>query len=460
MVVAEDIQRIVIVGGPGGRERAIEQRLLQERPQLEITHVPVLPIDQLMIAIAAVNPDFVISGSEVPIAEGLADRLKAKRIPCFAPSQVAAQLETSKSFAIRIMDGASRRGSAQSARRSRNTKRVPHPRSRILYRMKDVERFFWPQMLPLVVKEDGLTGGKGVTIAETKEQFFEAVGRAFQNHPGRPVVIQRFVQGIEMSVFAFTDGTHISPLVSAQDYKRRFDDENAEEKNTLRENPMTGGMGAYSPHILWSKILEQQVKDRVFQPVLQTMRQLGMPFRGFLYAGLMLVVGENMRLVGFEVLEFNCRLGDPEAQVILPRLRGDFLAMMVACAEGNSQAELPSISWERDGDSSIVAVGVVTTGYPGQESVEAQERLPNIVLRTPDPAYPERRRGDARVLATSKVQEQTDGTFRVVGPGRVLWVVSEGNLKEAARQAFNLAQEICSQAEGLLDCRTDIAEVM
>ncbi|MBI2113227.1 MAG: phosphoribosylamine--glycine ligase [Candidatus Wildermuthbacteria bacterium] len=431
MVSVEEIQRVAIVGGPGGREAAIEKRLLEERPHLTIIHIPVMSMVQLVTNIAKAIPDFVIAGSEAPLVQGLANSLKGLGIPCFGPTQQASQLEGSKAFAISRMKKCG----------------VGHPRSFVVSSMDDarVVILSWPVDSKIVVKADGLASGKGVTIARTKEEALHAVGENFKRYPGLSVVLQEFVAGFEMSVFGFTDGNTVSSLVSAEDYKQR----------SAKDSRMTGGMGAYAPHRLWTPELEQQIRTRVFLPMLQEMREPGIPYRGVLYAGLMLILNEGGEVSDFVVLEFNCRFGDPEAQVILPLLKGDFLALMHACVYGGV-AQVP-LRW--DNDTSVVAVVIVTPGYPGQETPETQAMLEGLALHIPDKLYRSARWSNAYVLKSSKVQKQIDGTYRIVGSGRVLTVVARNkSMWQARNRALSVVRAICSQAQGLLSFREDVAE--
>ncbi|MEM6355679.1 MAG: phosphoribosylamine--glycine ligase [Pseudomonadota bacterium] len=275
---------------------------------------------------------FVVVGPEAPLAAGIVDALSAAGIPVLGPTAAAAALESSKSFTKEVCDAAgaptaawARFGDAPSARAY-------------------VER----QGAPIVVKADGLAAGKGVTVAMTVADALAAIDAMFDGThgaAGATVVIEEFMTGEEASLFVLCDGETALPLATAQDHKRAFDGD---------EGPNTGGMGAYSPAPVLTPAVEAAAMDRIVRPVLAEMAARGTPFRGILYAGLMIEDGEP-RLV-----EFNTRFGDPEAQVVLPRLRTDLLTLLLAAAEG--RLSTMTLDWTPEAALTVV---LAAKGYPG-----------------------------------------------------------------------------------------------
>ncbi|MFH1462658.1 MAG: phosphoribosylamine--glycine ligase [bacterium] len=299
--------------------------------------------------------DFVVVGPEGPLEKGIVDALRANGISVFGPTRAAAQLETSKSFALQVMDEAF----------------VSHPRSWVFDNPSAVARFVESRGSSMVVKQDGLAGGKGVSICQNAKEAENAARQCWQRDPGRPIIVQEFVQGQEVSVFALTDGWNISELVASCDYKRLKDGD---------MGPFTGGMGAYAWPFFWTKELENWVRDYVMKPVIRRMWLRKTPYRGILYAGFILPSDNSPPLV----LEFNARFGDPEAQVVLPLASDDLLEAMLACAKGRGLSEVP-LRWRKD----ISAVGrvIASEDYPDDpkigrviRGIEEAERLGCIVF--------------------------------------------------------------------------------
>ncbi|MEM7529762.1 MAG: phosphoribosylamine--glycine ligase [Pseudomonadota bacterium] len=296
----------------------------------------------------------VVVGPEAPLAAGVVDVLIEAGIPVLGPTAAAAELECSKSFTKEICDAAG----APTAAWARFEAAAP---------ARDYVR---ATGAPIVVKADGLAAGKGVVVAMTEAEALEAVDAMFagaHGEAGTSVVIEEFMAGEEASLFVLCDGQTALPLASAQDHKRAFDGD---------EGPNTGGMGAYSPAPVLSSAVEAAAMDRIIRPVLAEMAARGMPFRGILYAGLMIADGAP-RLV-----EFNVRFGDPEAQVVLPRLRSDLLALLLAAAEGRLAGI--ELDWHEDAALTIV---LAAKGYPGSyrkgepiEGLEAAGRLPGVQI--------------------------------------------------------------------------------
>ena len=251
--------------------------------------------------------DFVVVGPEVPLAAGLADRLVEAGIKVFGPSQKAAQLESSKGFTKELCQ--------QNGIPTGAYARFTDPDKAVAY----IEA----QEAPIVVKADGLAAGKGVVVAETVETAIAAARDMLSGNrfgaAGASVVIEEFLVGEEASFFALCDGEHALPLVGAQDHKRVFDGD---------KGPNTGGMGAYSPAPVFDATMQQRTMDEIILPTVRAMAAAGTPFRGVLYAGLMITAG------GPKIFEYNCRFGDPECQVLMMRLKSDIVPALLACAEG------------------------------------------------------------------------------------------------------------------------------
>lgn len=345
--------RILIIGS-GGREHALAQTLGREpgvdyllcapgNPGMSVASVTTEPLDILdtdavVQLIARERIDLTVVGPEAPLGLGLADRLAAEGRLVFGPTRAAAQLETSKAFAKHFMQ----RHHVPTAHY-----RVCTTAAAALAAIRSGE--FGDA---LVVKADGLAGGKGVVVAPDRATAEAAVNAAMIDRSfgaaGACVVLEEMLTGPEVSFFVVADGEHYVPLPSAQDHKRIFDHD---------EGPNTGGMGAFSPSPLMTVALQARVEREIVKPVLDGMAAEGTPFRGFLYCGLMLTAD------GPKVIEFNVRFGDPEAQVVLPLLTEPLAPLLLAAAEGRLSG-----SRNPDPGSRRVSVGVVLAahGYPGE----------------------------------------------------------------------------------------------
>ncbi len=339
----------VLLLGSGGREHALAWRICQS-PRLErlwvaegnagtarlATNLPVDPGDTTAVVETArsLGIGLVVVGPEVPLANGVVDRLSEAGIPAFGPTQAAARIESSKGFARKLMQEAG----------------VPGPSFGVFEDQQQALEYLSSTPGPKVVKADGLAAGKGVLLCSTVEEASAAVRRCMTEGAfgaaGKTVVIEEFLTGQEISVFAFTDGETISPLVAACDYKQVGD-------GNVGLN--TGGMGSFTPPEFWNEGLAEEVKRTVIAPVLRQLAARGTPYRGVLYAGLMLTEK------GIQTIEFNCRFGDPEAQVILPLLESDPLEVMLACAQGT--LDRVPVSWR---SQAHVAVVMTSGGYPGE----------------------------------------------------------------------------------------------
>ncbi|NWX66399.1 PUR2 protein, partial [Promerops cafer] len=344
-------ERVLVIGS-GGREHALAWKLAQSP---HVKHVFVAPgnagtADSRNISNSAVPVSdhaavaqfcrdqdirLVVVGPEVPLAAGIVDDLTAAGIRCFGPTAKAAQLESSKSFAKAFLD----------------RHEIPTARWKSFTDPKAACAFINSATFPaLVVKASGLAAGKGVIVASTKEEACRAVTEVMQDKSfgtaGETVVVEELLEGEEISCLCFSDGVTIAPMPPAQDHKRLLDGD---------EGPNTGGMGAYSPAPQISKDLLQKIRETVLQKAVDGMRKEGVPYLGVLYAGLMLTKD------GPKVLEFNCRFGDPECQVILPLLRSDLYEVMQAVINRRLASSMPA--WKED--RAAVTVVMASQGYPG-----------------------------------------------------------------------------------------------
>jgi len=334
--------------GSGGREHALAWKLAQSRLCEKLFASPGNPgiaehaeLVALDVADHAAVVSFcdaqaiglVVIGPEAPLVDGLADSLRAAGVPVFGPSKAAAQLEGSKGFTKDLCERA-------------NIPTAGYERVRGEQEaMAALARFG----APVVVKADGLAAGKGVTVAMTMAEAEEAVREIFSGRfgsAGAEAVIEEFLEGEEASFFALTDGSTIVPFGSAQDHKRVGDGDTG---------PNTGGMGAYSPAPVLTPLLEGEAIERIVAPTVRTMAVEGTPYSGVLYAGLMLTAE------GPKLIEYNCRFGDPECQVLMMRLESDLGELLLACAENRLGALQPP----RFAEDTALTVVMAAQGYPG-----------------------------------------------------------------------------------------------
>ena len=406
----------VLIVGSGGREHALAWRIKQS-PNLtqlwvaggnagtaklaENLDIRSDDIDELLIAAVSTAADLVIVGPEAPLAMGFADQLTALGIPVFGPSLAAAQIEASKGFALNLMRDAG----------------VPCPDFASFPDEASANTYIKDHPGPLVVKADGLAAGKGVIMCDDSEQARAAVNlcmsaRAF-GEAGDTVVLEEYLSGPEVSVFAFCDGEHLSPLVAACDYKRLEDG---------NRGPNTGGMGSFAQPGFWTDELAAQVEQTIMKPVVRAMAERGSPYQGVLYAGLMLTEA------GPKVLEFNCRLGDPETQVIMPLLASDPLELMLACAEGN--LDKVSVRWAT---KNYVGIAMVSGGYPGK--YETGFEITGLDVEGPE---------DTMIFhAGTKLGADGPSGPPLTAGGRVLTVVGGGDTLESARErAYSRLEQI------------------
>lgn len=341
--------KILIVGG-GGREHALAWRLSKSPKVTSILCAPGNPgmaniarcvpikaedIEGQVRLAKDERPHLVIVGPEIPLAMGLADKLRLADIPVFGPSQAAAQLESSKGFSKDLMKACN----VPTAEYGRFTDAV------------EAKAFLDKFSAPYVLKADGLAAGKGVVIAESREEAETSIDEMLAGQFGdssAELVIEEFMEGEEASFFVMTDGKTAIPLAGAQDHKRVGDGDTG---------PNTGGMGAYSPAPILDEAMQERVMEEIVNPTIKGMNDIGTPYSGVLYVGLMISPEGNPRVV-----EYNCRFGDPECQVIMARMKGEILPLMLACATGFDLSECQRP--ERFEDAAVCVV-MASNGYPG-----------------------------------------------------------------------------------------------
>lgn len=405
--------KVLVVGG-GGREHALVWKLAGDscRPSVFCApgnagtaglavNVPI-PADDIpaLVDWARQNrPDLVVVGPEVPLCAGLTDALEAAGIRVFGPSRAAAQLEGSKVFAKEVMFAAG----------------VPTAKSCTFTDAQKAMDYVREIGVPIVVKAEGLAAGKGVTVCtvpgEAEQAIREALVEGVFGEAGRCILIEEFLEGEEVSVLALTDGERVVLLTSAQDHKRVFDGD---------QGPNTGGMGAYSPAPVLKEAQLPAIERDVFGRTLAELKRRGITFKGVMYAGLM------MTRNGPKVLEFNCRFGDPETQVILPRIKGDLIPALQACVDGTLSPAMIQYRSE-----ACVCVVMAAGGYPGPY----QKGLPIEGL--------EAAAGLADTVVFHAGTQIRDGKVVTAG-GRVLGVMALGNgLKEAVDRAYVAVGKVC-----------------
>lgn len=340
----------VLVIGSGGREHALLWKLSQSP---SVTDVYVVPGNDGMSDVASLIPikgnddiidfarlmqvDLTVAGPETVLTEGLADEFEKRGMAFFGPSKAAARIEGSKGFAKALMK---KYGIPTAAYETFDDeeKAIAYLKANDTY--------------PIVIKADGLASGKGVIIAQSEEEAIDTVKDMLEGHTfsgaGRSVVIEEFMEGEEASMLCFCDGTNVVPMISAQDHKRIFD---------FDKGPNTGGMGAYAPALVMTKEMCEEVNVRILRPIVAAMKKEGYPFKGCLYAGLM-ITSE-----GPKVVEFNCRFGDPETEAVLPLFDGDLARVMLDCVHGTLSDE--AVVWKK---ACAVDVVLASEGYPASHS--------------------------------------------------------------------------------------------
>jgi len=408
----------VLILGAGGREHALAWAVARSERVAEVVCAPgnggmaqvarcvpgdLKSLGDMLRLVEAEKPALTIVGPELPLSLGIVDALQARGVRVFGPTQAAAQLESSKAFAKEFM--------------KRN--QIPTAKYMVCSHANELEKaiaFFHP---PIVVKADGLAAGKGVIICDSRNTALEAAHGLFEGsllgEASRQVVLEEFLEGEEISFLCLSDGTHVEPLVPAQDHKR------VGEGDT---GPNTGGMGAYSTDSMLEPHMVEWILHHVAEPTVRGMAEEGTPFAGVLYCGLM------MTPRGPEVLEYNARFGDPETQAILLRLESDLVDAVDACIDGKlSETEL---RWSRGASACVVAS---SAGYPGS-------------YRTGLPVS-----GLTNAAMVPGVQVFHSGTAKlgnqlVTSGGRVLCAAATGDsLQEALGRAYQALAEV--QFEGI-----------
>ncbi|WP_066452894.1 phosphoribosylamine--glycine ligase [Castellaniella caeni] len=406
----------LLVIGSGGREHALAWRLAQSPKVQKIfvapgnggtalapltENVPLQDIDALIRFVQNEKVAFTVVGPEAPLAAGIVDAFRAAGLRIFGPTRAAAQLESSKDYAKAFMV----------------RHHIPTAAYQTFTDAQQAKAYIREQGAPIVIKADGLAAGKGVVVAQTLDEALQAIDHMLGEDgafgaAGARVVVEECLQGEEASFIVMCDGHHVLPLATSQDHKRLLDGD---------AGPNTGGMGAYSPAPIVTPALHNRIMREVIQPAIQGMARDGLPYTGFLYAGLMIGPGADASR-SLKVLEFNCRMGDPETQPIMLRLKSDFTETLEHALDGTlDQAEL---EWDRR-----TAVGVVlaAAGYP-----DAPRKGDAITSLAPDT--------DTCITFHAGSTRQ-DGVLRTSG-GRVLCVTA---LADSIRRAQQAAYDAVNQ---------------
>lgn len=406
--------KILLIGG-GGREHALAWKLAQspkvesvlaapgnpgiaELPKCECISLSLDDLEKVADFAEDNGVELTVVGPEATLVAGIADVFKRRGLPVFGPSKAAAQLEGSKAFSKELMAKYD----------------IPTAFFKVCEDIETAKAYVEEKGAPIVVKADGLAAGKGVVVAMTKEEALEAIDDMMADqkfgNAGARVVLEEFMEGEEASLLAFTDGKTVVPMIAAQDHKRIFDND---------EGPNTGGMGTYAPAPVMTDVLRLKATERVLKPVVAAMAQEGTPYQGCLYAGLM-INGDSVKVV-----EFNCRFGDPETQVILPLLDGDLAEIMLACATGT--LDEVEVAWS---DKAAVCVVMASGGYPG--SYENGKEITGLAEANDDEA----------TVVFHAGTKLVDGKIVTAG-GRVLGVTSvDKNIRDARDRAYAAVEKI------------------
>jgi phosphoribosylamine--glycine ligase len=375
----------------------------------ELAAIPVTETERLVAFADNREIDFVIVGPDAPLALGLVDAMTARGILTFGPTRMAARLESSKAFTKDLC----------------RAHGIPTAAAETFADVEAAQDYVRTQGLPIVIKADGLALGKGVTIARTLEEADAAIEEALTGgrfgEAGERILIEEFLEGEEASFFALVDGRRAIPFASAQDHKAAWDGD---------KGPNTGGMGAYSPAPVVTPEVEARIMDQIVLPTVNAMAADGSPFRGVLYAGLMIRDGEP------KLIEYNTRFGDPECQVLMARLDDDILPLLMACAGGDMGRLRPSLK-----PDAAMTVVMASEGYPGE-----------IRLGDPITGIEEAEQNGAKVLHAGT---KLDGEGRLVtSGGRVLAVTATAStLPEARELAYDAVGRINWRGAW---CRRDI----
>lgn len=404
----------VLIVGSGGREHALAWKLLKDEPSLEIivapgnagiaqtTNVRCEPIsatdvDGLLALVEREKVELTVVGPEAPLDLGIADKFREKGFAIFGPTKAAARIETSKSFAKELMLNAG----------------VPTAHAEKFTDADKAKAAVRKLGAPVVIKATGIAAGKGVIVATSVEQAEQAVDMMLLNHAfgdaGNEILVEEFMEGEELSLFGITDGYDVIPLVGAQDHKRLLEGDTG---------PNTGGMGAYAPVSISTPDLIDTAKKKIFEPTLKAMREQGCMFTGLLYAGLMLTKN------GPKVVEFNCRFGDPETQVVLPLMKSSLLGLFMAVAKGE-RISGKTVEWENGAAATTV---LASQGYPDSPKLGDVISIPSLAD------------GVQVFHAGTKKNEAGD---IVTSGGRVLNVTAVApTLREAVEKSRSFAEKI------------------
>jgi len=403
----------VLVIGSGGREHALVWKIMQSPKVSQIYCAPgntgisklaqcinidVDSIEKLVDFAQEEKIDLTVVGPELPLSKGIVNEFSRKDLRIFGPSREAADIESSKVFSKHLM----------------KKYNIPTANYEVFGNSKEAFDYIKQQTFPLVIKADGLAAGKGVFIVKNLVEARDALDALMEEkkfgEAGRQVIIEEFLEGEEVSILAFCDGKTVAPMVSSQDHKKIFDND---------QGPNTGGMGAYSPVPFYPNEFKKTVLEEILKPTVKGLQSERREYRGVLYAGLVLTEE------GPKVLEFNARFGDPETQVVLPRLKTDLVDILNAVIDGSLHKI--NIEWE---DNAAVCVVVASGGYPGKyqkgKVISGLERLENM-------------KGIIVFHAGTKFQ---DGKIITSG-GRVLGITSWDNtISKAKEKAYEGVEKI------------------
>lgn len=414
---------ILVVGG-GGREHAIIWKLKESKCIDKIYCAPgnggISRIAQCVNIAAddvwgllefakSKDIDLTVIGPEVPLTEGIVDLFEQNGLKCFGPNKNAAVIEGSKAFAKGLMKKYG----------------IPTADYEEFEDPKKAKLYLETASYPIVIKADGLAAGKGVIIAENFKEAFSAISALMEDKifkgSGDRVIIEEYMKGPEVSILAFTDGKTIVPMVSAKDHKRVFDGD---------MGPNTGGMGTISPNPYYTETIDRICMEKIYKPTIEALNREGRPFRGVLFFGLMLTDG------GPKVLEYNCRFGDPETQVVLPRLKTDLLEIMLYIMEG--RLDEIKIQWDTKPSCCVI---LSSGGYPG--SYEKGKLIVGLSDLEDD-------------IIAFHSGTKIEGDSILTDGGRVLGITAMGaNLEQAAQKAYGAVEKISFEG---MHYRKDIAE--
>ncbi len=398
----------VLVIGSGGREHAIGWKLGQSDEVDTVFFAPgnggtsnnvPIPVDSLddIVKFASEKDCFTVVGPEAPLAMGIVDIFNEKGLKIFGPTKDAAQLESSKIWAKKFM--------------KRNN--IPTAAFEVFNDATAAKEYVNETEHNVVIKADGLAAGKGVIVCNNKDEAKDAIDMMLVNKKfgdaGTNIIIEDRIDGVEASYIALSDGKKVIPMATSQDHKRVYDGDNG---------PNTGGMGAYSPTLAIDEVLSQKIQEKIIDKTITSLRNEGITFKGFLYAGIMLKDGEPY------VLEYNVRMGDPECQPILMRMNSDLFQYLKACVNDTLE-KMPPISWK---NKSAVCVVLASKGYP--ESYPKGDEISGLDLMYDD-AY-------VFHAGTKKQNKKI-----IANGGRVLGVTALGDtLESAIKSAYSVAEKI------------------